>query len=217
MEHSKVLLDFFKVFMPQYFEVSKPEDPIQLKTLRKIVRWALSGKPKPSRFADDDQWDMANHLYAVTNKKNKFTYDQDFDRLIRTLRADWFLPPSVRKQIAARTHLVEDAKCGFPRPRNFFAMEKNFDPQYRKMLQELRPDWFVTRTDERKQRNWLAYKQRILKKVRRGLRISHAERQFVYLCRTPEKPEHDPMFVSLVDKYRPTWIRRPSLRRKDAK
>lgn len=169
------------------------------KQRNRLVQWAKLGRPKPSRFADDLQWDLANCLYASCNTKGVM-YDKAFDRQIHDLRPDWFEPPFVRARRLAQTIALEEAELGFPKPENLSNLIKHGGVAFEKELKKLRPEWFRSpRFDEKKLRQT---KQRILTKVRAFKLVDHAERQFMYRCNQKDTYLYDPVFLKIVAKYR---------------
>lgn len=208
---NKVIRDLASLLAPEFFEPQKLSDSAQMRQLKMVMRLAISGLPKPSRFIDQAQWDMINHFYAATNRKSP-VYNQSFDILVRKIRPDWFLPCHVRKVLERKTHIVEDATLGFPRPIPAYEIEAKYGKAFCAVLKEIRPEWFVTPQEAKARKSWVRRKMVILKKVRQGLRITHAERQFLYLCRTKTRLQYDPEFVKIVEKYRKTFVRRAELR-----
>ncbi|NIM22243.1 MAG: hypothetical protein GTN64_07495 [Candidatus Latescibacteria bacterium] len=173
-----------------------------------IIDWARGGNPKPSRYVDGykkdpNQWMMANELYASTNPKN-LSYDLEFDMTIRRVRPDWFLPWGVRKRIEREQEVLAIAKAGEPRPD---IRIDSLSAAVRHQLRQLRPDWFVTESQRARTARQRRRKESIIAKYRAGISITHAERQYVYLCRIPGTSQYDPEFIALVDEIRPAVLK----------
>jgi len=177
------------------------------RTRAKVLRRARAGKPKPSRFKTDKEWQMANFVYMTTNPKNP-TYEPDFDRLIRRLRPDWFEKPEERNRKALAQTLVEDATLGFDRPRNLLELLWKAGHSIGRAVRKLRPDWFINFKLEARRK---AQKKSVLNKLRRGVEISHADRQRLYVWRQPGSRFYDPVFSMIAERYRP--VQRKEARR----
>jgi len=180
---------------------------IMNRTRAKVLRWARAGKPKPSRFSTDKEWQMANFVYMVTNKNNP-TYEPDFDRLIRRLRPDWFEKPEERRRKALAQILVEDATLGFTRPRNLSELLWKAGHDIGRAIRQIRPEWFVNSLAEARTKVW---KKGILDMLRQGGEITHANRQRLYVWRKPGSRSYDPVFSMIAERYRP--VQRKEARR----
>ena len=95
-------------------------------------------------------------LCSCTNKNNN-QFDKDFNKKIRELRPDWFLPRSLKTE-NKKNKLLSLAKNKKPRPshhdkiyRDFccYTNKKNkrYDKKFDKKIRSLRPDWFNTKSD----------------------------------------------------------------------
>lgn len=95
-------------------------------------------------------------LCSCTNKNN-IQFDKDFNKKIRELRPDWFLPRSLKTEIK-KNKLLSLAKNKKRRPshkdkiyRDFccYTNKKNkrYDKEFDKKIRSIRPDWFNTRSD----------------------------------------------------------------------
>lgn len=117
---------------------------------------AIEGHPRPS--TKDSNVEIARAamaLYKLTNIKNPF-FEEFFNIKIRKQRPDWFINSADIK----KEKLIEWAKAGKPKPSpyskdkeevslakalyNYTAKhrKKLYDPEFDKLIRELRPDWF---------------------------------------------------------------------------
>lgn len=191
---------------------------------RDVLKWAMLGRPKPSRYVggyrgDMEQVRLIEAVYSATNPNNArfygHVYDREFDELIRALRPDWFLPLAERFKGERRIEWLDRARLGLPKPEGFTRSE------VRKLgiemdLRRLRPEWFVTPVDEKRLQFRSARKQVILEKARMGQEFTHAERQALYMARRSDSPSFDPEFCARVDAYRPTLLKGSIFRKEGA-
>ena len=175
-----------------------------------LVTWAKLGRPKPSRFvngykANKKHWRLANALYTLTNPNNAKRrwnqFDPEFNKLIRDLRPDWFESPTIRRRKLEREWVVEDAHLGFPKPNNLRSICRVHGRTLERELLGIRPDWFVNPGDEKSRLLRIMRRKEILRKLRLGLKLSGADRQFQYLSRQHNMPQYDPLFCQAMEKY----------------
>jgi hypothetical protein len=113
---------------------------------KKLIAMARNGESRPK----GKMWNVL-HRYI---SKYSGSYDADFDSELRLLVPDWFID----KVIANKSKLIDMAKVGEPRPRQNNSLGKAFcnyikngslyDRRFDKQIRKLRPDWFVSQTDE---------------------------------------------------------------------
>ncbi len=101
---------------------------------------------------------LGNALWHYTNKSSS-SYDPKFDKIIKSLRLDWFKSSAQKK----KEELIVLAKAGTKRPStktsslgialsNYTRNNRNtHDPEFDRLIRGLRPDWFENTADKNKQ------------------------------------------------------------------
>jgi len=130
-----------RALRPDWFERASAE------TKRILLKLAKSGADRPTKRTSK----LGDSLYQSTHKGT--CYDQKFDKLVRTLRPDWFT--SITKE--NRKQLLELAKSGADKPgrdSRLYASFHNHTMQslrhtdFNEQLRALRPDWFIDKVAE---------------------------------------------------------------------
>lgn len=192
----------------------KPGDPEARRNQRAVIKWAMLGRPKPSRYVggyrgDMEQVRLIEAVYAATNPNNArfygHVYDREFDELIRALRPDWFIPLLERFKNERRTEWLEQARLGLQKPEKFkLTLARRLGIEME--LRRLRPEWFLTPVDAKRVQFRAARRQTLLEKARMGQEFTHAERQYLYMARRPDRRNFAPEFCAMVDAYRPPTL-----------
>jgi hypothetical protein len=148
-------------------------------------------------------------LCSCTNKKN-IQFDKEFNKKIRELRPDWFLPRSLRTE-NKKNKLLSLAKNKKPRPshkdklyRDFccYTNKKNkrYDKVFDKKIRSLRPDWFLTRPEVAD-----INKNKILSlrtKPKRSTKLGVALKNYI----SKSSQAYDAHFNKQVRKLKPYWF-----------
>lgn len=120
---------------------------------QKLLAMAERGEARPLPSSKDP---LAKALITYIFKTGK-SYDPVFDKQIRSLRPDWFVTQSA---LAAqkKQQLLDIAKKGEAKPYHknnlgqalssyTIKTSSAYDIDFEKQIRELRPDWFITKTD----------------------------------------------------------------------
>lgn len=148
-------------------------------------------------------------LCSCTNK-NYIQFDKDFNKKIRELRPDWFLPRSLRTE-NKKIKLLSLAKNKKPRPshkeklyRDFccYTNKKNkrYDKVFDKKIRRLRPDWFLTRPEVA-----AINKKKILSlktKPKRSTKLGVALKNYI----SKSSQAYDANFNKQVHELKPHWF-----------
>lgn len=100
---------------------------------RRLLEIARSGGKRPSKKSKDPETRRLGSAIEVCTAKYQQSYDEAFDKEIRTLRPDWFDPDRNTRLADMREKFLQLARSGAPRPK-----ERAVDPEERKMGQLLR-------------------------------------------------------------------------------
>ena len=177
---------------------------------QKLLEMAKNGEPRPNQKTHS----LGTVLGFYTTPKSQ-TYDPVFDKEIRELRSDWFVSRSETAN-QKKQELLQMAKNGEPKPsRNdplgsalntYTKKSKNnmsYDPEFKKEIRELRPDWFISRsdiTDQKKQQ--LLNMTGELKPSKKHL-LGIALRVYT----NPKSGSYDPVFDKEIRELRPDWFK----------
>ena len=143
-----------KELRPDWF-VTQSDGANQKK--QQLLEMAKNGEPRPHRTEHD-----AGRVLVFYTSAGNGCYDLEFDKQIRELRPDWFISRS-DGVIQKKQRLLQMAKSGELRPHptehdlgrvlGFYTSAANgcYDPEFDKQIRELRPDWFVSSANQKKQ------------------------------------------------------------------
>lgn len=132
-----------KKLKPLWF-TNKSKEILQKK--EQLLEMAKKGEPRPQQ----GKHTLGYCLTGYTNRKNKGTYDEEFDKKIKELAPFWF---NETKHIKNKEQLLEIAKNNGKRPYRESLLgdklgeyvnknHKNYDIEFEKEIKKLRPDWF---------------------------------------------------------------------------
>jgi hypothetical protein len=122
---------------------------------KRLLEMARSGQPRPPRGKKSLGTVLLE--YTLPNNKN---YDAEFDKEIRALRPDWFFL-QYEKVAEKKRMLLEMARNGESRPSkdgsslgrfltSYTTQNRGgcYDLEFDREIRALRPDWFVSQTDQ---------------------------------------------------------------------
>jgi len=142
------------------------------KNKKLLLDLAKDGGPRPSKHKNK----LGRYLGEYTNI-NRVSYDPEFTSEIRKIRPDWFTNSADEN----KTKLLNMAKNGESRPNkhknrmgqyltsytrtptNGDRNGSSYDPDFDKEIRALRPDWFVSKTDQAQDK-----KEQLLKIAKEG-------------------------------------------------
>ena len=177
---------------------------------QQLLEMAKNGEPRPSQSHK-----LGRSFYTYTKSKEG-CYDPEFSQQIKKLRPDWFVTQSdIANQ--KRQQLLEMAKNGEPRPHRtehdagrvlvFYTSAGNgcYDLEFDKQIRELRPDWFISRSD-----GVIQKKQRLLQMAKSGeLRphpTEHDLGRVLGFYTSAANGCYDPEFDKQIRELRPDWF-----------
>jgi hypothetical protein len=133
-----------KQIRPDWFEEI---DSAAIKKLE-ILKLARNGEDRPS---PGSSLGLAIQDYLSRSKRS---YDQKFREELHMLRPDWFLKNNKRIN---KERIIELAKSGSEKPKrgtnlgnvlsNYTKKGKDYEPEFRNRLEQIRPDWFSHKID----------------------------------------------------------------------
>ncbi len=166
-----------------------------------LIKMAKKGKPRPKQKTKEGM-----SLCIYTNKFSQ-SYDENFDKLIKKLRPDWFIKSSdVTRQI-----LVKMAKERKPKPKAKTKEGKalvcytnkstgSYNESFDKLIRKLRPDWFIKYGDIMKQKLINMAKER---KPKPKAKTKEGSALYGY---TNKSTSYNKSFDKLIRKLRPDWF-----------
>jgi hypothetical protein len=166
---------------------------------QELIALAKSGAKRPSCKTK-----LGRCLRSYTNKGS--SYDKDFDKLIRSLRHDWFINQS-EKANAKKQELIRLAKSGAKRPSrktnlgqclcHYTHKGNSYDKDFDKLIRSLRPDWF----------NKIYFKkQELIKLAKSGAK--KPDRNSKIGDRLRSYLRNDKEFAKLIRSLRPDWFKK---------
>ena len=180
-----------------------PQSQSSEQNKRRLISMAKNGQPKPKTNTT-----IGARLNDYTRRED--TYDPVFDKEIRRLAPDWFVPSSEKKKL----QLLTMAKNGEPKPNQKTKLGQAFanytrknseseDQDFINQIKKIRLDWFVTRTERSDK------KKRILLRMGKDGRprptqknpIGQALRNYMVT---------DPAFKKNIKKLAPHWFKKTS-------
>lgn len=190
-----------KRIAPQWFV-----SPLEQKK-KSLLEMAERGEPRPSRKTK-----IGTSLCTYTMKSYK-CYDPKFDREIRRLRPDWFVPTSEKVGEKKRL-LLEMAAKGKPRPKyktslgqSFYSYIKKtsgcYDPTFVNQVKKIAPHWLLTGPEENKARFLDMAKRKRPRPKRKIMMVLYR-----YVCKSAYC--YDPKFAREIKRLAPHWFRKPS-------
>lgn len=175
---------------------------------KSLLEMAERGEPRPSRTT---KIGIALCSYTM---ESCVCYDAAFDRKIRRMRPDWFVPMSEKVGEKKRL-LLEMAKRGEPKP-----LFKNpirhclhsytkktsgcYDPDFTRQIKKLAPDWFLTGPERNKRRFLEMAKRKEPRPKRKTMFI-------LYHYIRKASPCHDPKFTREIMRLAPHWFKKKAL------
>jgi hypothetical protein len=169
----------------------------------KLLEMAKNGEPRPNK----KNHSLGASLGTYTNKSQRGSYDPGFDKKIRKIRPDWFVPQTEKVNIK-KNKLLELAKSGKPRPKyntelGRFLGERTtkkrmLNDSFTKEIKKLRPDWFVTKAQ--------LNKEKLIELAKNGAKRPNQKTEmgilFYSYIRRPSNCE----FKKALKKLRPDWF-----------
>lgn len=154
--------------------------------------------------------ELHNAFYGYTSPSHAH-FDQAFTEEIRSLRPDWFNPK--KKLEDSKAEILALAKAGEAKPhyktRLGTALHKflrrsgpTADPEFKRALHKLRPDWFVNQQALRKKQKLLAMARAGVPQPRLGDKMFFAFRSY----RTRSSSAYDAEFTLKIRQLRPDWL-----------
>ena len=169
---------------------------------QKLLEMAKNGDARPTRKHLLGRA-LDNYIYPSSR-----SYDQTFDKQIRTLRPDWFITQFMKSN-EKRQKLLEMAKNGEPRPimgRHPMAACFNEYIQtnllFKQEIENLRPDWFTDTVAENK--------KAIIEMAKNGeprpIIGHHPMANFLVRYTDPTQPYYYEDFDKEIRSLRPDWF-----------
>jgi hypothetical protein len=172
---------------------------------KNLIRMARNKKPKPKSKTKERQ-----ALYDYTGKYSK-SYCSKFDKLIRKLAPNWFIPQTQIK----KNKLIEMAKNKSPRPSQktkegtalcsyTYKNHKSYCPIFDKTIRKLAPNWFIGKSQIANQK-----KQYLLNLAKnKSPRPSQKTKEGTALCSYTYKNHQSycPIFDKTIRELAPNWF-----------
>ncbi|MFA5767055.1 MAG: hypothetical protein WC919_03980 [Candidatus Paceibacterota bacterium] len=180
-----------------------------------LIKLARSGASKPKYLRVKN--DLGSALRRYTNPDDDGSYDPKFDKLIRSLRQDWF----VNAVIENKQELLRLAKDGADRPIRSVGCsvrekelasrlwsytaksQKAYDQDFDRYIRKVRPDWFLNQVEENK--------KQLIERAKSGAskprQTPEEQRLYSALANyTHNGSGHDKTFIRLIRSLRPDWF-----------
>lgn len=137
-----------KKFAPHWF-ISR--ESIVKKNKQIIIREARKGVKRPTLKT------KIGKLLAVYVRKSSHCYDKDLFKLLKKIAPHWFIT-QVQVAYEKKKEIIKLAKSGADKPLQnsmlgkalityYYPSFKSYDPEFVDTIKNLRPDWFVNKTD----------------------------------------------------------------------
>ena len=179
---------------------------------QQLLDMARNGEPKPLQ-SRKNKHTLSGVLGAYTSKNRKH-YDPEFDKEIRTLRPDWFIGQSDLAN-ERKNQLLQMAKNGDSKPfpevhplgdalkRYILESSKVYDAEFDKKIRALRPDWFLSEFEIKK--------QYLLSIAKSGETLNKNDclRSFLFNACNHKHKCYDPEFEKQIRDLRPDWFNKP--------
>ena len=175
---------------------------------QQLLKMAGRGEPKPRRRTK-----IGEAFVNYTQKGSKF-YDPAFTKQIGKIAPDWFLSKSEYK----KQQLLEMARKGEPKPKHkhrlyygfydfTWSKSRRFDKDFTKEIRSIRPDWFLSNSDHKKQILLdMASKGEPRPKRLKDFRKSESKIAHAFFSYIRKDGNYDPAFTKQIKKLAPHWF-----------